>query len=190
GTRIVLAHVRRPSVDTSVPKYDLDAVAERVRAGGVPAEARLLDADDDDVGRAICEAAREQPVDLVVMSAHGFGGRSQRHFGDVAERVLRTVEVPVLLIPAACRRPWSRERPLRIVVRLDGPESTDQLVALVAELADTLILLRVVQVSTLDRSSCDYGYLRLDWEAELAIAHHYLGLAHRLKNTGHDVEIR
>jgi nucleotide-binding universal stress UspA family protein len=191
ATRIVLAHVRRCSLDRSVPEYDLDAVAERVRVEGLPAEALLLDArDDDDVGRAISEAAGEQSVDLILMSAHGHGGRSHRYFGDVADRVLRTAEVPVLLVPATCRRPWSRERPLRIVVRLDDPDSTDQLVTLAAELGDTLILLRVVPISTLDRYSRDFGYLRVDWEAELAMARHYRNRADRLKKAGHDVEIR
>jgi hypothetical protein len=81
--------------------------------------------DDDDVGRAICEEAREQSVDLIVMLAHGGGGRGHRFFGDVADRVLRAVEVPVLVIPAAYGRSWTPDRPLRIVVRLDDPQATD-----------------------------------------------------------------
>jgi nucleotide-binding universal stress UspA family protein len=166
-------------------------VAERVRAEGVPAEACLLDVDgDDDAGRAICEAAGEQPVDLIVMSAHGHGGRGHRLFGDVAERVLCTAEVPVLLIPATSGRSWTRERPLRILVRLDDPEATNQLVALAADLADTLILLRVVRAPARDWYSRDFGYLGLDWEAELAVARHYLSLADRLRSSGHAVEIR
>jgi nucleotide-binding universal stress UspA family protein len=190
NARIILAHVRSDRTRRDVPDYGLHAVAERVRAGGVPAEARLLDADDDDVARAICEAAREQSVDLIVMSAHGGGGRGHRFFGDVAELVLRAGEVPVLVIPAGYGRSWTRDRPLRIVVRLDDPEATNRLVALAAELADSLLLLRVIQISTLGRSSRDYGYLRVDWETEVAIARHYLGLASRLRNAGHNVEIR
>jgi nucleotide-binding universal stress UspA family protein len=150
----------------------------------------MLDAHDDDVGRAICEAAREQAVNLIVMSAHGFGGRSRKHVGDVADQVLRFAEVPVLVIPAAHGRSWTSDRPLRIVIRLDDPEATNQLVTVAAELADSLLLLRVVQISTLDRSSRDYGYLHLDWETEVVIARHDLDLASRLRSAGHDVEIR
>lgn len=190
NAQIILTHVSTARTRRDAPDYDLHAVAERVRAADVLTEVCLLDADDDDVGRAICEAAREQAVDLIVMSAHGGGGRSHRFFGDVAEWVLRAVEVPVLVIPAAYGRSWTLDRPLRIVVRLNDPKATNQLVALAAELADSLLLLRVIQISTLRRSSRDYGYLRIDWEAELAMARHYLSLADRLENIGHAVEIR
>jgi hypothetical protein len=43
--RIILTHVGSARTRHDIPDYDLQAVAERVRAVGVPAEARLLDAD-------------------------------------------------------------------------------------------------------------------------------------------------
>src|SRR5688572_6001682 len=134
NSRLVLVHVRTPSADTGAREYDLAAVAERVRADSVPAEVRVLDVDDHDVGRAICVAAREESVDLIVMSTHGFGGRSHRYLGDVAHQILGAVESPILLVPAACRHPWPQDRPLRVLVRPDDAEIAEQILRSAAEL--------------------------------------------------------
>ncbi|MCC6178343.1 MAG: universal stress protein [Chloroflexi bacterium] len=124
---VVLAHARTPRTSDSAPEYDLLAAAERVRAYGVQTETRTLDVADGDVRRALCDATHEQPTDLVAMAAHGLGWRGGRFFGGVADRVFRATEAPILLIPAAYRQPWTRDHPLRIVIRLDDPESANQL---------------------------------------------------------------
>jgi nucleotide-binding universal stress UspA family protein len=50
---------------------------------------------------AIVEAARHRKVDLIVMSSHGRTGVARLVMGSVAESVLRTTAVPILLIRAA-----------------------------------------------------------------------------------------
>ena len=190
NARIILAHVRSTRTRRDVLEYDLQAVAEQVAAADVPAETRLLDADDDDVGRAICEAAREQSVDLMVMSTHGFGGRSRRYIGDVAHQILGAVESPVLLVPAGHRHPWPQDRPLRVLVRLDDAEIAEQILRSDAELAGTLLMVRVIEIPGLAMYSPDFVYTRLDCETDLADASHYLDIVERLRAEGHAVELR
>jgi nucleotide-binding universal stress UspA family protein len=47
----------------------------------------------------IVATAKEQAVDLIVMSTHGRSGFSRLIYGSVAEAVLRGVKVPLLLMP-------------------------------------------------------------------------------------------
>lgn len=47
---------------------------------------------------AIVEAARYREADLIVMSSHGRSGVARLIMGSVAERVLRSTRVPVLVI--------------------------------------------------------------------------------------------
>ncbi|MFB3093273.1 MAG: universal stress protein [Dehalococcoidia bacterium] len=45
--------------------------------------------------------AREHGIDLVVMSTHGFGGLKRLLVGSVTDRVIRSCEVPVLVVPCS-----------------------------------------------------------------------------------------
>ena len=47
---------------------------------------------------AIVEAARYRRADLIVMSSHGRSGLARLVVGSVTERVLRTTQVPILVI--------------------------------------------------------------------------------------------
>lgn len=47
---------------------------------------------------SICDFVEEEGVDLVVMSTHGRTGLARFLFGSVAQKVLQTVRVPVMLI--------------------------------------------------------------------------------------------
>ena len=47
---------------------------------------------------AVVEAARVQKVDAIVMSSHGRSGLGRIIFGSVAESVLRSTHVPILVI--------------------------------------------------------------------------------------------
>ena len=47
----------------------------------------------------IVEYAREEKYELIIMGTHGYSGLKHALLGSVAERVVRTSEVPVLIIP-------------------------------------------------------------------------------------------
>ena len=51
------------------------------------------------VAEKIIEYAKEHEIDLVLMSAHGYGGVKRRLLGGVTDRVVRSSETSVLLLP-------------------------------------------------------------------------------------------
>jgi nucleotide-binding universal stress UspA family protein len=69
---------------------------ERVAAGGV-ADAEVSVWYGPPV-EAIVEAARFRKADLIVMSSHGRSGLGRLVLGSIAESVLRSTSVPILLI--------------------------------------------------------------------------------------------
>ncbi len=52
----------------------------------------------DDVASSILEAAEHEKVDLVVISTHGLTGWHPLVFGSIAEKVMKLVACPVLLL--------------------------------------------------------------------------------------------
>jgi nucleotide-binding universal stress UspA family protein len=78
------------------------AEAEKmVRQAGVAVHKRLLQADGERIANVIVEEARRWPADLIVIGTHGRAGFSRILFGSVAEGVVHTADVPVLLIRGA-----------------------------------------------------------------------------------------
>lgn len=76
------------------------------------------------VAETIVAAAGDQHVDLIVMNSHGTAGLPRRVSGRVAEEVVRLSSVPVVVVREPGARPVvprpRAERPLRMLVALDG----------------------------------------------------------------------
>jgi len=75
----------------------LDQVASRVKLGGVKVQKELI------TGRAadsIAEYATKNGVDLIILATHGRSGVSRWVWGSVADRILRSACVPVLMVRA------------------------------------------------------------------------------------------
>lgn len=136
-------------------------------------------------------------IGLVVITTHGRTGISRFWLGSVADRLLRTVSVPVLLLRA-------REAPQatayrRILVALDGELEKEVLEATQA-VGDfmpeppTLTLLRVVEppVPGLTRLAVQPAHLGSDWTRRREVeARTYLSrLADRLRAAGRAVSTR
>lgn len=81
----------------------LQVEAQRLGCGG--AEQRLL---DDPLHRALPILQAERPAQLLVMGASGSGGWERLLLGSTADRVLRTHELPVLLVRSAVEGPYRR----------------------------------------------------------------------------------
>ena len=62
---------------------------------GIGVEQRV---DVGDPATSIVQAAKQENVDLIVMSTHGRSGIKGLFFGSVAEKVVRSAECPVLTI--------------------------------------------------------------------------------------------
>lgn len=49
---------------------------------------------------AILETAAAEAVDLIVLASHGHSGMTRWMLGSVAEKVARSAEIPVIIVPA------------------------------------------------------------------------------------------
>ncbi len=110
GASIVLLHAF---------ELPIDAVHDPALGGKEAQDRRILDALDGlvstskgarvpirscveraDPWRAILDVSERENVDLVVMGTHGRRGLPRALLGSVAEKVVRTSAVPVLVVPA------------------------------------------------------------------------------------------
>jgi nucleotide-binding universal stress UspA family protein len=89
---------------------------------------------------AILQVAAEEKADLIAMSTHGRSGVARFLFGSVPDRILRSSEVPLLIV-----RPDEEEAPQkkavsfkRILVPLDGSKTAESILPFVEELAKGL----------------------------------------------------
>lgn len=92
--------------DAGAANRELHAQAQRIvdralasaRARGVAAEGRVVEGKPVDV---LIDAAKERQADLIVLGSHGRSGLERFFLGSVAEGVVRTAPVPVLVVRTA-----------------------------------------------------------------------------------------
>jgi nucleotide-binding universal stress UspA family protein len=113
----------------------LASIAAHLEARGVRVEWKVW---YDEPGRAIVDAARSNDVDLIAMTTHGRGGLGRLLLGSVAETVVRTAAVPVLLVRGELS--WRPGNLGTIVVALDGSDLAEAILSVVARLAGPLDL--------------------------------------------------
>ena len=147
-----------------------------------------------DAATELCRYVEAHRIDLVVMTTHGRTGMSRLWLGSVADRMLRRLEVPVLLLhPSEAPQPTEFRH---LLVALDGrieEPVLDAMVALGARPGMTrCILTRVVEptIPVLSGLAMRPGRLPPDWTAErTAAARTYLaGLAEPMVKAGWDVD--
>lgn len=78
----------------------LDTAASKVRESGVKTETVLLDQIGTRVADLVLDQAQAWSADLIVMGTHGRRGLSRLALGSDAEMVVRSANVPVLLVRA------------------------------------------------------------------------------------------
>ena len=190
--------------DVAMPTHELerDAVLERRQyvdsvAAGVRTTLQSPVVTAVPAGDAATELSRyieTHEVDLVVMTTHGRTGMSRLWLGSVADRLLRRVEVPVLLLhPSEAPQPAEFRH---LVVALDGTIEKpvfDAIAALGARPGATrCILTRVVEPTTLVPSNLAMRPARIppEWTTQREIdARHYLSrLAETMARAGWDVD--
>ena len=132
----------------------LDAYLEEICAritklSGVPTSRTIIDGSPAD---RLTEYAQRKRVDLIAMSTHGRGPVSRAWMGSVADRVIRHVDVPVLLIRAEedSAVDLAQEAEFkRILVALDGSSRAEKSLELATRVVKvtggTLILLQAVE---------------------------------------------
>jgi nucleotide-binding universal stress UspA family protein len=88
-----------------------------------------------DPATAIARFARETPGSTVVMSTHGRGGLERAALGSVADGVIRTGGVPLLLVGPANRTDTWLHEPAEVVVCVDDSEVSHGVIEPAVELA-------------------------------------------------------
>lgn len=122
---------RTPHVD---PRFDreqrdemqgwLTALAEAAaRQNGQTVTATFL---DGPVGRTLEDYVRRRAPGLMVLATHGRGGLSRAWLGSVADRVVRRVHVPVLLVRPEPGRAATDAAFRHTLVPLDGSKLAEQ----------------------------------------------------------------
>ncbi len=116
---------------------------------GVPTSCTIIDGSPAD---RLTEYAQHKQIDLIAMSTHGRGPVSRAWMGSVADRVIRHVDVPVLLIRAEEESAVDLAQEAefkRILVALDGSSRAEKSLKLATQIAKvtgaTLILLQAVE---------------------------------------------
>ena len=79
----------------------LDHAAKLAEKSGVTVEMELLESYGKRISTIIIEATKKWSADLIVIGTHGWRGFDHLLLGSVAEAVMRTAPVPVLLIRAS-----------------------------------------------------------------------------------------
>lgn len=111
---------------------------------------------------SIVEQARLNRVDLIVMTTHGRTGPGRVLFGSVAESVVASATVPVLVTRAWLppqRLPFLADQPV-FIVPLDGSAFAESAIEPAVGLADdvgaAVLLMRGVEAHTLESDALDY----------------------------------
>jgi nucleotide-binding universal stress UspA family protein len=104
---------------------------------------------------AIVAYAEQADIQLIVMASHGLGGLQRWMHGSVAEKVLQSASVPVLLVRAkeGITQKLPEAHPCRrVLVPLDGSKLAEQvlpaIIPIAAALGCEVTLLRVLAVDT------------------------------------------
>jgi nucleotide-binding universal stress UspA family protein len=152
----------------------LRTAVSRLAADGISADAHTY---YDEPVHAILDAADRHHASLIVMSTHGRSGIGRMVYGSVTDQVLRQATVPVLVVPSVVDHPWTADRPLSLLVPLDGSELAEEALAMVDFLATgepRVTLLRIVEPPAYSVYGAGYTYVPFDEEAEVAAASEYL----------------
>jgi len=111
----------------------LARLAEKVGDPGIGIEERVVTGEPS---RAIATTAGKEKVDLIAMSTHGRSGVREWALGSVAERVLRSTLIPALIFRG---KPVGRFSIRRILIPLDGSETSMQVLEPACDLAESLM---------------------------------------------------
>lgn len=159
----------------AVLRSGVDACA----AHGVTAEHVFL---HDSAAPSLVALARERRADLIVLGTHGRHGLSRAILGSVAEDILRSRDVPVLILTEHARPPTSDRLFTRALVALDesDPAQTARAVAarLSRGLGTHLVFCNVLDSHELLERAATYGYDTFSLESDMhAASLRFLGSA-------------
>lgn len=71
---------------------------KKLQQAGVTAEIKLLETQGERIASVIATEAKNNLADLIIIGTHGRSGFSRMFMGSIAEGVVRTAHIPILLI--------------------------------------------------------------------------------------------
>jgi nucleotide-binding universal stress UspA family protein len=107
----------------------LQKLAEHTGNGSLGVQERIV---TGEASREIVAEAKRSHADLIAMSSHGRSGIREWPFGSVAERVLRSTSVPVLVFRGSPGKSYTIRK---ILIALDGSEEALQVVGPAVDIA-------------------------------------------------------
>lgn len=173
NARVTLLHVIEPDAPATIhgdthlhgatdAQAYLENRALQFREAGVAIDWHVDVVARGDVAKTIFAHTAELDADLVLLTTHGEGGLRGMVFGNIAQQVIQSGQVPVLVLrPEIARAEFA---PVRILVPLDGGTTHESSLYLAAELAryyDAILQLIVVvpTLSTLSPERAATGVL-------------------------------
>jgi len=149
GERYQIVQPLIQQVDTQAQDY-LGRVAQQLADAGLKAKSQVI---TGDTAATIVGYAQQKGMDLIALATHGRSGLQRWFHGSVAEKVLHTTQMPLLLIRPTEEQTPSAPELTQIVVPLDGSPTAEAALPLAEELAANckvpLILLQVVETVAL-----------------------------------------
>ena len=151
-----------------IQAYDyLERTAQRLVEAGLKVQCRVA---IGDAAAEILHTAQQENVGLLALATHGRSGLQRWLYGSVAEEVLHTTHMPLLLVRPTEEQPPTPQALTQVVVPLDGSPVAATVLPVAEALAGQcevpLVLLRVVEpfpFSFVDAS----GVAGVDYQAVL-----------------------
>ncbi|MFC2003609.1 universal stress protein [Chloroflexota bacterium] len=141
----------------------------------------------------VCDYVEKNDIKMIVMAARGGSGLKVWFLGSVADKVVRAVKIPVLLVRAQNGRPVSGGGKLisRILLPLDGSDASKRSVPYALELAKRLKA-SISLFGMAERAQYTYTfsegmveeYARMEAAAERSIRAHLIEVEKELRQEG------
>jgi nucleotide-binding universal stress UspA family protein len=150
--------VRATDVEDDTSFNSLAANAERMQDDGVSVEWSV--ASGVDATTAITREESDWQPHLIAMSSRSESALDRWLNGSVTDDIVKAAKVPVLVVPPNWQEPARHERPVRILVPLDGSRFAELALSVVVRLAILLtaeiMLVRVVRAEAEANGANEY----------------------------------
>jgi nucleotide-binding universal stress UspA family protein len=168
----VLKLIRASGVEAEAGYNGLAYTANHLRETGLTVESSVV-ADRDAVS-AILAAAREWQPDLIAMATRKSSALDRWLNDSVTDEIIRSANVPVLVVPPEWDRAVEPQKTLGILVPLDGSRIAEQALPVALRLADVfttrLILFRATSHEQEDASGAREYMRRISAQVESVLA--------------------
>lgn len=165
--------------DARIRAYEEAYVIQKARSSAEAADGPVASSVlDGPVAATLIDHVRARKADLVVMTTHGRNGLSRFFLGSVADRLVRELHCPILLLPPESPQVPEPGAAARILIPLDGSALAASILGRAAALLSPAAALELVRVVVLPATplppDAAWGVPSEILDEELSTATHYL----------------